>query len=410
MGTPSARRTATALAVLVGLLASLLLAVGAPAPASAASGRLEVVGQITGPQSKLPRIKVRWFAKDWTYLGEKRVRGDIYTLSLKPGTYHLQFVDQRPSYDVTKYAPADITVRLTNRKVQRDVRMRRGAAVTGTVRAGGKPARGARVVAANTYEQSYETTANRLGQFAIGGLPDARYSVFSYDRTATYVDKSTYVGKVRRGQAKNVAIRLRKKGGSLLVDLLHADGGRARGAFAVTAVSRKTGQWWTATARGGKVTFRGLYPGRYRLVAPGNGDYLAQTRAIQGAQVRSGRADLASRFVWTKRGASITGRLLDGNDASTPMSGVEVTLYDRGGSAIGSTRTTGSGAFRFGGQLTSQSGLTVVATGGWMQAAQWCNYERLSIGAVKVTTGRVTPLGNRVMRLVPGQGIQCQAG
>lgn len=408
MGTTTIRRTGLALALVVGLLASLLLVVGATAPAEAAARTYEVRGQVTGPRDEVGRIKVRWFSRNWTYLGEKRVRNGIYTLSLAPGSYRLQFVDQRPSYDVTKYAPADIAVRVRDRTVQKDVRMKRGAALTGTVKVAGKAGKGARVVAANTYEQSYETKANAQGQFAIGGLPTGKYSVFTYDRRSTYVGKSTYAGKIKRGHAKNLSIRLTKKGGSLLVDLFHADGTRAGGKFAVTAVSRKTGQWWTATARGGKVTFRGLYPGRYRLVAPGNGDWLPRTGPIQGANVRAGRADLASRFVWTQRGGSITGRLVDSNDGTTPMPGVAVALYNSAGSAIGSTKTNATGGFRFGGQLTTQSGLTVVATGGWMQAAQWCNYQNLPIGSVRVSTGQVTALGNRVMQLVPGQGVQCQ--
>ena len=236
MGTTTARRDTAALLALAVALAGLLLA---PAPAQAAptARTYEVVGQITGPQARLPKIRVRWFTKDWTYLGEKAVPGDIYTLSLAPGTYHLQFVDQRPAYDVTKYAPADLTVTLKNRKIQRNVRMQRGAAVTGTVRAGGKVAGGARVVAANTYEQSYETTANAQGQFAIGGLPSGKYSVFTYDRAGTWVGKSVFAGKVTRSRPANVAVNLRTKGGSLLVDLFRGDGTRAKGRFAVTAVT-----------------------------------------------------------------------------------------------------------------------------------------------------------------------------
>ena len=47
---------------------------------------------------------------DWNYIGQKAANGGGYSLSLPPGTYHLQFVDQRPSYDVTRYAPTDVKV------------------------------------------------------------------------------------------------------------------------------------------------------------------------------------------------------------------------------------------------------------------------------------------------------------
>lgn len=394
MGTSTARRACSALVALAVVLGGLLIS---SAPAQAAT--YQVVGQITGPQAKLPKITMRWFTKDWTYLGQKKVSKDIYTLSLAPGTYHLQFVDNRPAYDVTKYAPADITVTIKDRKIQRNVRMQRGAAVTGTVKAGGRALGGARVVAANTYEQSYETKANGAGQFAIGGLPSGKYSVFTYDRTGTWVDKSTFAGKVQRGKAVNVAIKLKKKGGSLLVDLFHGDGRRASGKFAVTAISKKTGQWWTETARSGKVTFRGLYPGSYTLVAPGNGDWLARTGPIQGAKVRAGRADLASRFVWTQRGASVSGRIVDAEDPGFGLGGAQVLLFDKTGRQVGSTLASASGAFRFGGQLTTQTGMAIVALpkpngGGWMTTRDsYCLFTRVQEGGVSVATNRDRAVG-----------------
>ena len=51
-----------------------------------------------------------WFTADWTYLGSRKAHGGGYSLALEPGTYHLQFTDQRPAYDVEKYYPADVTV------------------------------------------------------------------------------------------------------------------------------------------------------------------------------------------------------------------------------------------------------------------------------------------------------------
>jgi hypothetical protein len=399
MGTTTSRLSGkTAVLAALALVSSLFaLTVVAPAPAHAAT--YEVVGQISGPQAKLPKIKVRWFTQDWAYLGERTVRNDIYSLSLAPGTYHLQFVDQRPSYDVTKYAPADLTVTVKDRKIQKNVKMQRGAAITGTVRAGGKVAKGARVVAANTYEQSYETTANKAGQFAIGGLPTGKYSVFTYDRTETWVDKSLYAGKIKRGKAFNTAISLKKRGGSLLVDLFHADGSRATGKFAVTAVSKKTGQFWTANAKHGKVTFRGLYPGGYTLVAPGNGDYLAQTGPIQGANVRAGKADLASRFVWTKHGATVSGRAVDGTSRQ-PLGSVVVTLYSGTGQVLASTTTDGAGQFFLTGQLVTTANTTVqVRPGGsnppyMTTGGLYCKFDQADHFLGRISTGQNTEAGD----------------
>ena len=37
-------------------------------------------------------------------------------------------------------------------------------------------------MAANKEQNSFETTANATGQFALGGLPPGSYSVFTYDK------------------------------------------------------------------------------------------------------------------------------------------------------------------------------------------------------------------------------------
>lgn len=390
------RRLGTALLLAVGLLASLLLVVGGSTPASAATGTVR--GQVTGSEPGRVRVKVLWFTRDWHYLGQRRVDGDIYSLSLPRGTYHLQFVDLRPSYDVSKYAPSDVEVTIGAAPVQRDVRMRRGAAITGTVRGGGRALAGARVVAANADQQSYETRANSRGEFAVGGLPAGSYSLFTYDRQQAWVGKSLWVPSMKRGEARDVAVRLRTHGGSLLVDLRRGDGTTMGGSFFVTAVSKESGQFWTAKATGGTVSLQGLFPGRYTLVAPGVGDWLARTGAIRGAFVRAGRADLASTFTWTRRGARVTGTVLDAEDPSYVLEHAQVLLFDRDGTQLGSAFTGSSGRFSIGGQLTTQEGLSVVVnpdpdTGGWMQAALYCPYTPTRVTGVAVTTGQADDVG-----------------
>lgn len=413
MGTSTnRRRRATALVLALGLLASLLLALGTAAPAQAASGK--VVGQVIGSQGGKLRVEMLWFDQGWNYLGRRKVEGDIYSLSLQPGTYHLQFVDQRPSYDVTKYAPSDVTVTVKGGGiVQRDVRMRRGAAITGTVKAGGRPAAGARVVAANANEQSYEVKANGKGQFAVGGLPAGSYSVFTFDRKDTWVGRSRYVQGLKRGQAKNVGLALTKRGGSLLVQLRRGDGTKMTGSFYVTAVSKATGQFWTARARRGEVAFPNLYPGGYTMVAPGVGNWFARTAGIQGASVKAGRADLAASFRWTKRGAWITGYVVDEMDEETPMARAQVMVFDKAGHKLDETLTNAGGWFTLDGQIATQGGLKIVVNpepdrGGYMQGAAWCQFKGTTSGPWSVRTGEETPVDAIVLPHATGKDVPSQ--
>jgi hypothetical protein len=395
---PGRRRSRTlgVLLTLVGMLvASLSLTLATPSPASAETGT--VVGQVISTTGGPLKIRMLWFDKNWGFLGQRKLNGNIYNLTLPHGTYHLQFVDLRPSYDITKYAPTDIKVTIGDTKVQRDVKMRRGAALTGTVKAGGKPAGGARVVAANTDETSYETKANSHGQFALGGLPTGDYSVFTYDRQKVWVGKSTWVPKLVRPEVRNVGLRMKTKAGSLLVDLLRPDGSPMTGSFFVTAVSRASGQFWTMKAQSGTVSFQGLYPGRYKLVAPGVGIYLPRTGVVEGGYVRSGRADLSSHFSWTKRGAWLTGYVVDKEAPDYPLKGVLVVLYDRSGNPLASATTNEYGHYNVSGPLTTQDGLTVSLQpnpdgGGWLQGENYCQFDPAELTPVAITTGLETPL------------------
>lgn len=410
--TCTARRRASAIALVVGLLASLLLTVGVAAPAEAANGTVR--GQVINPQGGKVNLKMLWFAKDWSYLGQRRITSDIYSLSLPPGTYHLQFVDQRPAYDVTKYAPADVTVRLgSGQRVQKDVKLRRGAAITGTVRAGGKPAAGARVVAANTFEQSYETKANGKGQFAIGGLPSSSYSVWGYDRSAQYVGRSVYVRNLQRGKVANTKVALGTRGGSLLVDLQKPDGSRMKGTFYVTVSSKRTGQFWTAKAKGGTVTFQGLFPGKYVMDAPGVGIYLPRRGNVSGAFVKPGRADLASTFRWTKRGAWVTGTVVDESEPDQVLGGAQVMLFDKAGTKVAEAMTDDGGRFTLSGPILTQRGMTVVAAPGpysdylGPDEAGKCRFGRTEVGGIAVTTSRGTDIGDVLLPRKAGQTGAC---
>jgi hypothetical protein len=388
------RRLSVLIGLVVALLTSLVLVVGTSGPAAAETGTVK--GQVIGTQGGPMKIRMMWFDKNWGFLGQRKLNGDIYALSLPAGTYHVQFVDLRPSYDVTKYAPSDVKVTVSaGNPVQRDVTMRRGAALTGTVRAGGHPAGGARVVAASTDETSYETTANSAGEFALGGLPSGSYSVFTYDRQKLWVGKSTWVPKVQRPEVRNVGLGMKTRGGSLLVDLKRPDGKPMGGSFFVTVVSKSSGQFWTQRARQGSVTFQGLYPGKYRMVAPGVGIYLPRTGTVQGGQVRSGRADLVSRFAWTRRGAWLTGSVVDKESPAFPLKDVQVLLLDRSGNEIAATSTNERGRYTLVGPLTTQGGLTVAMHpnpngDGWIQGENYCQFVASEVAPLAISTGHET--------------------
>lgn len=391
MRSTTARRVGSSLVLVVGLLASLILVVAqSPSvqaqPAQAAQTGT-VRGQIVGAQPGPPKVKLLWFTKDWTYLGARKAYGGAYSISLPPGTYHLQFVDQRPAYDVAKYAPSDIKVTIkTGPPLTKNVRMRRGAAIVGTVKAGGKVAKGARVVAASPSEQSFEVTANKQGQFALAGLPEGKYSVFTYDHAREWVAKSLYVPRLQRGQILSVSIKLNQKAGGLSVTL-KAGGNPIDTRIFVTAVSKQTGQFWTARSSHGSVTFRGLYPGRYNLVVPGVGNYLGRTGSVKHGNVVPNRVAFGS-FRLNRRGASLIGKVVVSDGNHDPVNDATVRLKAKSGALIEATSTNSNGGFHLGGQLTSASGLTLVVFNRYSG-----DYEKLTLHGISIVTGVEKDLG-----------------
>src|SRR3954470_5219304 len=103
------RWTRAAVVAVLTLLGSLLLVVAPAGSAGAASDKGLANGNI-GCSGACPQMKMLWFDQNWKYLGAKKVNGGGYSIWLSPGTYHLQFVDQRPAYDISKFAPTDIKV------------------------------------------------------------------------------------------------------------------------------------------------------------------------------------------------------------------------------------------------------------------------------------------------------------
>lgn len=248
-----ARHALAASLAMVALLAAALVTVAsttaapradaAPAVAAAAApANGTVVGAIyAGGQVWGGPVRVTVFDLNWKQIGYTTVRS-TYRISLQPGSYRLQITDTRPMYDTNRFRPTDITQQVrSNQLVQRDAAMWRGASITGTAYTNYQVAPGARVVAANQYGTSFETVANNRGQFAIGGLPTADYSVYTWDAKRQWAGESTFLAYRKAGQNTNITINLRRRAGSLSVEL-HGNPGRVGGSGYVTARNRTTGQ------------------------------------------------------------------------------------------------------------------------------------------------------------------------
>lgn len=413
MASPT-RRTRATLALVVGLLASLL-ATGAGSTAVAATDKGYVDGEIICPPlAKCPKIKVLWFDADWTYVGQKNANGGGYSLTLEPGVYHLQFVDQRPAYDVTKFAPTDIQVTVrANDQSGKTVRMQKGAAVTGTVKGGGKRLGSATVSAAmRGSERSYSTVADDKGRFAIGGLPQGQYSLFTWDKRRTWVGKSAWAGSVKPGKTKNFRIKLTKRAGNLTLRVFTPNG-LLQPKTTITVTSKQTGQWWSATSGTGTFAFRGLYPGGYDVQFNGAGVWFAKTGTAEQTSVKSGRMEFGS-FHLTKRGGWLVGHLVDGDGqrmvALKPGyengPGATVRLYNASGDQIASTTSDADGMFKLQGQLATQEGLTIVVEpppGGYLRGEGYCHFERAEFPGYGVTSGQERYVGQLPVPRTEGQ-------
>lgn len=393
--------------VMLAVLAVLGALLAAPAPAATAVDTGTVRGAIVANGGPAKRIQMQWFTAKWEFLGKRSISGGAYSLRLRPGTYWIQFTDKRPSYDITKFAPSNVKVVVRKGSTTtKNVRMRRGAAITGVAKAGGRPAAGARVVAANGAEQSFATVANKSGQFAIGGLPTGSYSVFTYDRSKKWVGKSAWVPGLKRGKVSNIKTSLNKRAGTLLVDV-YAGSQPAKGNSFVTAVSRKTGQFWTAKLSRGSATFAGLYPGRYKLVVPNIGYYFGREGVVKGGNVKPSRPAFGS-FRLTKRGGWLTGTAFDAHDLSSTLNGAQILLFDKAGTKLAEARSNADGRFRLDGLIGTQSGLTVVVNpnpdqGGYQQTADgYCMFQRTEQAAkYRSEIGTGTEIGQVVLDRAP---------
>ena len=183
----------------------------------------------------------------------------------------------------------------------------------------------------------------------------------------------------------------------------------------VTAVSKKTGQFWSEKVKGGSAAFAGLYPGKYKLVANGYGIWFPKTGAVKGDTVKSGQTRFG-KFTYTKRGGWVKGNLIDDNGTETfplekPFSsaqGAKITLYGASGSVIATSFANNDGTFTVSGQLATQSGVTLVVTpgsdsAGYMRGEGYCQYASTQLDGVSITVSQQTSVGTIVVPRVPDQ-------
>lgn len=265
----------------VALVAGLTL-VAAPAQAKN-EPRGQLTGKITDSKTKkgLSKIRVELFTADWKYLKAKvaNSRGTYWFGSLRRGTYRVKFVDTRPTYDVTAHVTKDSAVRV--RKVKNatvhNVRISRGASITGRVTAGGKKAKKSRLLAVNQYGGTYQVTADKSGRFAIGGLSKGNYSVFAFDYKLRFTGPSVYIRGLKLRTSRNVTIRMKTRAGAFAGPLT-AGGRKLKATVWVTAVNRKSGQFWVQKIKRGNLgALRGLAPGKYKIIVPDAAGYRGRT-------------------------------------------------------------------------------------------------------------------------------------
>ncbi|HEY1133636.1 MAG TPA: carboxypeptidase-like regulatory domain-containing protein [Nocardioides sp.] len=373
----------------------------ADAAASSAAAKGRLVGAIrVGGSLYGGSVKVTVFDMNWKVLGATTVRS-TYQLSVAPGSYRIQVTDTRPIYDTNRFAPTDLTATVRSAQtIQRDASMRRGASITGTVRTNGAIGSGARVVAANPYGQSFETIANRQGQFAIGGLPTANYSIFTYDARGQWADSSTFLRNRKVGTNTNVGINLKRRAGSLVVNIV-GGGQQIPGNGYVTARNKATGQWYVARASNGNVSFSGVMPGPYELVVPDMGNFLGRTGNLPGGRHVPAGNVLFSAFELVQRGGSVAGYVVDTRVQDRFLPGVQVQLYNKYGTLVGSTWSTPTGRFLIQGPLRTDTGYKIVLSrpnGGWITFGpggnDTCQYGTFTSSAFSINVGQTRTVGN----------------
>lgn len=391
----ASRRTPVHAAV---ALVLLLAAVVAASPAQAVTP--EIFGRITDARTGAAArtAQVLLFDADFRYLSRTSVRRDgVYSVPPPgPGRYHLQVVDGRPAYDTKAYAARlDVPVRVGTSSVQKNVRLRRGGAIGGTVEVRGRPAAHAQVRAISNGGQLITTTADRQGNYALGGLARDDYRVFAYDARHRRVGPSRLVRAVKLGSFRRASFDLRTRPGAIR-GFLTLGGERAVDAVTVTAVNRRTGEFWVQKVTGGILSIRGLTAGSYRLQVPDTGGHFGRTVAI--GRVRVGRT-LSVTVDLPARGGTVSGRVVDATDGAG-VPNISIRLSDAQGRTQAELPAGQDGSFRIGGTVRQQSGMTVTVFA--YDTINGHRYEPMTFGSLAITDNQDVTLGTIQLTRTPG--------
>ncbi|QGG42376.1 carboxypeptidase-like regulatory domain-containing protein [Aeromicrobium yanjiei] len=365
----SSRRRALAAASSMLLLLAGLVAVSGPSQAAAPHAR--IYGYVTDASGKAARtMTVRLFRsgaddKSWTYLRKDDVSSSgIYELPTDgPGRYHLQVVERRPAYDTRSNARVpDVPVNVGTTAVVKNISVRRGGAIGGTVKVRvksrgkyrSKAAASASIRAVSDDRQIYEVAANRSGQYAMGGLPRNNYRVFAYDKQGRRVGTGKLVRGVKLGKYRQVSFVLRTRPAAYK-GFLTTGGTLAKGSVTVTAVNRRTGEYWVRKISRGALSLTGLTPGSYVLTVPDTAGYFGRTLTLPS--LRAGQTRRPNVNLPTTAG-TFTGQIVDATSGN-PIPNISVRLTDSSGKVQQELPASSTGTFSIGGTLRAQSGVTV---------------------------------------------------
>ena len=267
---------------------------------------------------------------------------------LRPGQYQVQifpnaiYRDQWFDRARVRQSATTIDLRTATQPVSRTARLERGivgvASLTGqlTDAATGTPIANDLVELYDSFSGQPIRTAvtNNSGVYSITEILTGTYQI-RFGGTTTYApewfdnqptqDSASVV--TLSGTTPTVIDAALARGGSLQVVVRAADTQFPLANVAVTAVNPATGaSVFDFTGSDGLARFNGLAPGEYEIVIGAVGEYIAQSDPITATIVSEQRTRVN---IALQRGARLIGQVLDESD-STPLAGVQVSLFDAG--------------------------------------------------------------------------------
>jgi hypothetical protein len=272
-------------------ICALVAAVLSPAQA-ANEGAGAVTGRVIWADGTPAPAEVTLLAADQRQVASMTTKGSgvFHFDDVPAGGYFLTVRDLTPRWETVCFANTRVALTVAPwQTAARHVVVERAGVITGKVTRGrnNEPASRARIVAADSRGLNVDVRANGRGEFALCGLGGGKARVWGYDGGKRWSGAPQDI-KLTSKRFTDVRLRLRKPAGAL-IGFIHVDGQLLRRPLWVTAVNRRTGQWWVVAVRRGELSLRGLAPGRYTLVLPAAGSYPGGTHNLRG-KVTPGRS------------------------------------------------------------------------------------------------------------------------